>query len=166
MPSTRIDAPPSRYKLEQEELQLQEEVISRICIVFTGPRLGALIVSCFCSCARPRPNSRTRRTSCNKSKRSRWCFERSSIVAVLTLVQARLATDEERFWQEQLVTLLQAANARDEEQCLLQQVNASIVSSTITIITTITTTTTIAVIIVCRPRRRTLTSRFCDAATC
>ena len=85
---------------------------------------------------------------------------------MLTLVQARLATDEERFWQEQLVTLLQAANARDEEQCLLQQVNASIVSSTITIITTITTTTSIAVIIVCRLRRQTLTSRFCGAATC
>ncbi len=41
------------------------------------------------------------------------------------LPQAQLAADEERFWQEQLVTLLQAANAQDEEQCLQQQSEAA-----------------------------------------
>jgi hypothetical protein len=39
----------------------------------------------------------------------------------LTQRQEQLAADEEKFWQEQLVTLLQAANAQDEELLLQQQ---------------------------------------------
>ncbi len=156
--TARDDAPPRRYKLEQEELQLQEEVSSRIRISDTGRCLRALIVFGVCSCVRPRLSTRVRSSSWSRSKRSRWWFGRISNVVVLTLLQARLAADEERFWQEQLVTLLQAANARDEELCLLQQVNAAIVTSNIAV--------TIAVTIVYRPRLPLLISRCCGAATC
>lgn len=97
--------------------------------IFTAARArsAALTLFGFCSCGRPKLNTRTRSMNCSRSKRSRYCpfTPKIKLFSGLTASQAQLAADEESFWQEQLVTLLQAASAQDEEQALRQQTEAA-----------------------------------------